>query len=244
MWAGSYISAAFLADRHFWVRYPSLLRSWDRTGLLQRGPGEWILVNPKAASYEETFSQAESHSFEWNSIERLVDQATNTLITELTIPFQWVHRQGELRVHAITNQDDSVTVYIDAPSSHVYDGLPDTIGLENIRRFSQVAKALFEPHVFLVGHIGEETQLPSLSWLKEHPTRLPYDWAFYGASLSYALRTAACGLAHQAAEVLDINGTGLFVRWTSWEQGETCPPSWRNALVQAHETLVQTEMDC
>lgn len=236
-WPGTLLSAVFLAPSLFWTALPTLLAKWAGTGLLVRGTARWLALHPTQVSYDAVMTGASDLETVWtDDITPLVKQADTAALVQLTFPFKWEHGQGELTMDVVVNADDSVGVYLNAPYSEIYEEQSREIGLANIDRFVMVSCSLFDPSVFSLGYIGEEARFGGLA----NETHWPDDWAFYGSRLFPSLSPVLASLRTQAQDIRQLDGGGIFVRWTSWEEPPNSPNEWLAAVQQVRSTLLRT----
>ncbi|MDP3487138.1 MAG: hypothetical protein Q8S19_04295, partial [Bacillota bacterium] len=180
-----------------------------------------------------------SYETSWDGgAEALADRATTHTLVGLEVPFEWEEGTGAIRMHIIVNDDDSLAIYVDAPYFEVYERHPQHHGVANIERFIRLASCVFAPSVFLYGHIGVESYLPSLQNILALRAEITDDWAFYGKDLVPHLRILDT-LRHQAVQCTEIGQDGVFVRWSNWWQNAYSPQAWKDSLKCVRQHLVR-----
>jgi len=241
--------ATFLATRHLWLDVPRLLAAWQDAGVMRQGVATWFDVPLEQISYDVVMDGRGLGSFEsrWkNGPAELIPLAQQFALSTLDFTFNWVDTTGSMLLRLSVNEDNSVELYMDTPTSDLFYGQTKQVGEQNLHRFVDFACALFAPRVFIVGYIDVEAALGSLDGLLSGTRRVPDDWAFYGAGIAPYLERVLPSLQSQPKEVRQLPTNGLFVRWSDWGQSKWDRPKafkeWKTAIDEAVRNFAGTEL--
>lgn len=243
------VAVSFVTTSRVWAALPDVLAMWHSAGIMDRGTATWWDVAPADLTYAALMDSPglPTHQTSWRGgLSDLVAEGRRYAPHTLQVPISWPHGagvEGGLMFHFDVGRDESVELQVETSLVELFDGLTDQDGRDNLHRFIDIACLLFEPRVFVIGHLDVEASLGDLADLIGGRARPPTDWAFYGAALTPSLRQPLRAFRARVREAREIPEGGLFVRWTDWGRvAQRRPPaSWTNVVATALARLGREE---
>lgn len=229
-WKGSLLSAVFLLTGDIGSAWPAVIDAWAAAGLLDVGKATVLELPVERVTYESVMSGPGSREIAWDreSVFKVLLWLRQRLAVRLLLPLADTPDLEEVRVDVVANPDDSLSVYIEAPYDAVCATGTEGDQARRFRAFLNTSCRFFAPDLFLVGYVGEEARLDSLSDLLRDPDRVA-DWAFYGRAVVPTLGRGPQNY-RAARDWRRVGVSGLFVRWSDWAQGPGAPDFWRDAV--------------
>jgi len=240
-WKGTRLGAAFLVlgGARLW---PEIFQSWAMSGLLNSGEAVLFGVSPQRVTFGVVQNLEEASwlpRIAWQENPAPLAAATRDAFPwELTLFLHQSVGLAEVKLHFVVNQDDTLTIYIEAPYEEVFGVHGVRCRQGNLHRFITTSTWFFLPELCSVGVIDEESRIDGLTHILACPEKVA-DWAFYGRAMTRILAVVLRRSPVQPSDCRAIASGGMFVRWSDWGSTSAAPPAWISAVDTGLQRLAQ-----